>query len=57
LLRAAQGLDPFIADGLVTWDGARLTVTEAGRAFVRNIAALFDSYLIKAPAPRHASAI
>lgn len=40
-----QALEPFIADGLVRWDGARLTVTEAGRPFLRHIAALFDAYL------------
>lgn len=37
-------LAPMQWDGLVEIDGARLTVTEAGRAVVRVIAAAFDSY-------------
>ncbi|MFY8141767.1 MAG: coproporphyrinogen III oxidase, partial [Caulobacter sp.] len=36
---------PFIDDGLVVVDGARLTVTEAGRPLVRSMAAVFDAYL------------
>lgn len=54
-----QGLERFVKDGLVTWDGTRLCVTEAGRPFVRNVAALFDTYLAPAPAsqPRHARAV
>ena len=38
-------LQPFIDDGLVVVDGARLTVTEAGRPLVRSMAAVFDAYL------------
>jgi oxygen-independent coproporphyrinogen-3 oxidase len=58
LLAAAAGLDRFESDGLVQWDGARVTVTEAGRPFVRNVAALFDAYLSKVEtAPRHARAV
>jgi oxygen-independent coproporphyrinogen-3 oxidase len=45
LLNVASALDRFIADGLVTRDGAYITVTEAGRPFVRNVAAVFDAYL------------
>lgn len=37
-------LAPMQLDGLVDIDGARLTVTEAGRAVVRVIAAAFDTY-------------
>jgi oxygen-independent coproporphyrinogen III oxidase len=37
-------LTPMQWDGLVEIDGARLTVTEAGRAVVRVIAAAFDTY-------------
>lgn len=35
----------YVADGLAAWDGKILRVTEQGRPFVRNIAALFDAYL------------
>ena len=37
-------LAPMQWDGLVEIDGAKLTVTEAGRAVVRVIAAAFDTY-------------
>jgi oxygen-independent coproporphyrinogen-3 oxidase len=51
-------LDRFIADGLVTRDGARITVTEPGRPFVRNVAAVFDAYLKTAPEQvRHSQAV
>lgn len=43
-------------DGLVTVEGTRLTVTEAGRPLVRIIAAAFDVYLAKATA-RHSVAV
>lgn len=58
LLRDAAPLDGFAADGLVEWDERQITVTERGLSFVRNVAALFDSYL-KQPAAveRHARAI
>jgi len=58
LLDDASGLTPFIEDGLVTWDGARLAVTPRGRPFVRNVAALFDVYLREAStARRHAASV
>ncbi len=58
LLRDGEALAGFVADGLARFDGARLEVTERGRPFVRNIAALFDVYLRKgAAAPRHAQAV
>ena len=59
LLEDAAQLSGFAADGLVEWDGARVSVTERGRPFVRNVAALFDVYLqeASAAAPRHASAV
>jgi oxygen-independent coproporphyrinogen-3 oxidase len=58
LLADAAGVARFVDDGLATWDGARVCVTERGRPFVRNIAALFDIYLRKAAAtPRHAQAV
>ncbi len=58
LLTAAEGLARFCDDGLVRRDGARIEVTEAGRPFVRNVAALFDAYLPQQDAtPRHAQAV
>jgi len=32
-------------EGLVSFDGERLAMTERGRPFVRAIAAVFDAYL------------
>lgn len=58
LLGAARDLDRFQADGLVDWDGRHLAVTELGRPFLRNVAALFDAYLKRGDGPpRHARAI
>ncbi|HTQ71315.1 MAG TPA: oxygen-independent coproporphyrinogen III oxidase [Acidocella sp.] len=59
LLADAAPLSGFAADGLVEWDGTCLSVTERGRPFVRNVAALFDAYLSGGTAaqPRHANAI
>lgn len=37
-------LRPFMADGLATFDGKRLEVTEAGRVVLRAIAAIFDAH-------------
>jgi oxygen-independent coproporphyrinogen-3 oxidase len=45
LLTAARRLDEFARDGLVRWDGSVVHVTETGRPFVRNVAAIFDAYL------------
>jgi oxygen-independent coproporphyrinogen-3 oxidase len=58
LLASADGLGRFEADGLVRWDGQRVEVTEAGRPFVRSVAAVFDTYLVENPAVRrHANAV
>lgn len=58
LLDVAAGFERFVADGLVLWDGERLEVTQAGRPFVRNVAALFDRYLMpESTVKRHAHAI
>ena len=58
LLADAQVLAGFQADGLVSWDGTRIEVTETGRPFVRNIAAVFDRYLaLQTATPRHAVAV
>lgn len=45
LLEAASPLRGYASDGLVEWNGTSLRVTERGRPFVRNVAALFDTYL------------
>ena len=57
LLEAAEGLRRFEADGLVALDGSRIAVREAGRPFVRNVAAVFDAYLGAASTGRHSRAI
>lgn len=58
LLAAVPGLQRCAADGLVTWNGSEVTITETGRPFARNVAALFDTYLGRASAkPRHAQAV
>ena len=43
-------------DGLVVGDGSRLRVTEAGRPYVRTVAACFDRYL-SSRAGRHTQAV
>jgi oxygen-independent coproporphyrinogen III oxidase len=55
---AREGMARFVEDGLATFDGARIAVSERGRPFVRSIAALFDVYLKRqSDAPRHARAV
>ncbi|MDE2199266.1 MAG: oxygen-independent coproporphyrinogen III oxidase [Rhodospirillales bacterium] len=49
-------LDRLAADGLVVRDGARLTVPEAARPFLRHVAGAFDAYL-DPQALRHSAAI
>ena len=49
-------LAPLAADGLVEIEGARLRVTEAGRPFLRLVAAAFDAYLGRGGA-RHSQAV
>ncbi|MCW8969971.1 MAG: oxygen-independent coproporphyrinogen III oxidase, partial [Rhodospirillales bacterium] len=49
-------LEPYIADGICTADGRRVTVTEDGRPFVRLIASVFDAYLGQGEG-RHSKAI
>ena len=44
------------ADGLVERDGDRIIVTQAGRPFVRAVAAAFDAYLPRGVA-RHSVAV
>jgi oxygen-independent coproporphyrinogen-3 oxidase len=38
-------LEPLATDGLITLDEERLTVTDLGRYFLRNVAMVFDAYL------------
>jgi oxygen-independent coproporphyrinogen-3 oxidase len=40
-----ESLTRMVQDGLVELDGTRIRVTEAGRPFVRVVAATFDAYL------------
>ena len=55
---AANGMRRFEEDGLASWNGRRIVVTERGRPFVRSIAALFDAYLAEpTDKPRHARAV
>jgi len=56
LLAAAPTLQAMQHDGLVTWNGRDVTVTPAGRPFVRSVAAAFDTYLT-AGTERHARAV
>lgn len=42
---ASAELDQFVADGIIEAGGGELRMTPAGKPFVRNVAALFDSYL------------
>ena len=58
LLEDAAALVPLAEDGLVQWDGRRVTVTERGRPFLRNAAAVFDAYLQRSSAAlRHSAAV
>lgn len=53
---AAARLAAMAADGLLDWDGTRITVHPAARPFVRNAAACFDTYL-RPDQTRHARAV
>ena len=55
---AAEGIKPFIEDGLAAFDGRRIVVSDRGRPFVRSVAALFDAYLARDHGePRHSRVI
>ena len=56
LMDDAQALRDMESDGLIRWDGTRLAVTDAGRPFVRTVAAAFDAYL-RAGGARHSAAV
>ena len=53
---ATPGLEDLARDGLVRMRNGTIDVTREGRAFVRAVAATFDTYL-QAGATRHAAAI
>jgi oxygen-independent coproporphyrinogen III oxidase len=58
LRRQAEGIARFQRDGLATWDGRRIEVTEKGRPFLRSLAALFDAYLQQdEQQPKHSQTI
>jgi oxygen-independent coproporphyrinogen-3 oxidase len=58
-------LQPFVEDGFVLLDGSCIRVMEAGRPFLRNVAAVFDTHRQAlssttpdaAPQPRFATAL
>ena len=55
---ASDGTARFVEDGLASWDGRRIVVSERGRPFVRSVAALFDVYLSRqSDKPRHSRAV
>jgi len=56
LIAACPFLTPMFMDGLAELSGTRLTVTERGRPYVRNIASCFDRDL-HAAAARHSIAV
>jgi oxygen-independent coproporphyrinogen-3 oxidase len=56
LLSDVPTLASLIDDGLVSFDGARLTVTEQGRPLVRSVCAVFDRHYTGGEG-RHARAI
>jgi oxygen-independent coproporphyrinogen III oxidase len=53
---AAERLSAMAEDGIVRREGAALVITERGRPFMRNVAALFDAYL-NPTEQRHSRAI
>ncbi|MBS0246993.1 MAG: oxygen-independent coproporphyrinogen III oxidase [Proteobacteria bacterium] len=55
-VRECDELKDLAAQGLVTIDGARITVTTAGRPYIRIVASVFDSYLA-ATQKRHSVAV
>jgi len=57
---AAEKLNALEEDGLIRRDGWTITIPEAGRPFLRHVAACFDAYLDANSTPgakRHAAAI
>lgn len=56
LAEARASLRPFVADGLLEVDGAKLRAIGDGRLVIRSICAVFDAYF-QPDAQRHAKAI
>ena len=56
MAQASPRIDGLLADGLLWREGGRLSVTEAGRPFLRHFAACFDAFLTPA-AGRHSAAV
>lgn len=50
-------LQPLTDDGLVTQQNASITVTERGRALLRNVAMVFDAYLQPNRSPQYSKVI
>jgi oxygen-independent coproporphyrinogen III oxidase len=50
-------LHPLTADGLVTRHDAGITVTERGRALLRNVAMVFDAHLRPTSSPQYSKVI
>lgn len=53
---AYEKLKPLAASGLVDISGRRIEISDDNRAFMRNVAACFDAYLVDAP-QRHSRAV
>ncbi len=56
LMDAAPTLQEMVRDGLVDWDGYRVTVTPKGRPLVRSVASAFDTHL-RSGVGRHSAAV
>jgi oxygen-independent coproporphyrinogen III oxidase len=56
MMDAAPALQALARDGLVQWEGMRVSLTPEGRPFVRAVAAAFDTYLAAGIA-RHSAAV
>jgi oxygen-independent coproporphyrinogen-3 oxidase len=56
LRQASDLLDEMAQDGIVEWDGRNVEVPKGARPFVRNVAAVFDTYFRNGPG-RHARAV
>jgi oxygen-independent coproporphyrinogen-3 oxidase len=56
LMDAAPALRQLMADGLITWTGHHVAITERGRPYLRHLAAAFDARLATG-AGRHSAAV
>jgi oxygen-independent coproporphyrinogen-3 oxidase len=55
--RELTALQPFTADGLVILSDATISITERGRALLRNVAMIFDAYLQRTSSPQYSKVI